>query len=641
MTDGQAISRRSWYDSVRSRVPPKLHIYVLSLIVLVGFLRGAYWVFTTEVWNRDDEAQHYGYVESLGRGDGMPIVGKDKLQLDARGVAKASPTLGFRSFGLFTVNEDSDWGAFGDLYEGGGNQGPLYYALLVPVYWVAHPFGTIAAIYALRLATLLIVLTAIPLLWLLARELFPKHPAVWLTSPAILVAIQGFNSNTVSINNDGLLVPISIAALIPIASAWRGINNRQAAIAGALFGLAMLCKNTASPLAVLTLIVLVGLLLARRASLRDVSVWGLVYMCAAFAVFFPYLVWNLETYGALSASSELTKVLGPLWPRIPHTLAGLRTHFHNVRTGFWDFQPYSPGPTSAYVRTFEIATLVSVITGLAGALRRRAFDEASALVWVAIAFPVAFLIVLVGSLSISAGANAIVGRHLYAVLGLFAIATAAGVITSLGPRLGSLAILMLVGVAFIQERPITDHNVLATYTDGVLFDRLAPVVDQPLNEGYTTATSVSATAACPVEAVGLAIVNPAPKQLTLSSPATEQATYLGENMSVSIYTLPTPQSGQITMLTSGLSIGRESADRDPAISLAGATGDPVVRLYCAVDNPDEFRFKQMFSPGHLDLSYSTVRAWADIWYWIGWALVAVSAAGMAAMAHAELRPGRR
>lgn len=640
MTNGQAIGRRPWRASVRGWVPPKLHIWLLSLIVLVGFLRGGYWVMTMEVWSRVDEAQHYGYVESMARGDGIPVVGKDKLQLDARGVAKASPTLGFRSFGLDTVSEGSDWGVFGNLYEGGGYQGPLYYALLAPAYWIAHPFGIIATIYALRLATLLILLTSIPLLWLLARELFPTHPAIWLTSPAILVAIQGFNSNTTSITNDALLVPISIAALVPIASAWRGVNNRQAIIAGALFGLAMLCKNTASPLAALTLIVLVGLLLARRASLRDLCVWGLIYMGTAFAVLLPYLVWNLYKYGALSASSEVHDLLAPLLQHTPLTFAGLRVHFHNVRIGFWDFS-YGLGANSAYARTFEIAILVSLIAGLGVALRRRAFDEASALVWAAVAFPVAFVIVLAASYSIYGEGSTIVGRHLYAVLGLFAIAIAAGASISLGSRLGVLAIVLLLGIAFIHEREVTDHYVLATYADGVLFDRLAPVIDQPLNEGYTTATSVSATATCPVEAVGLAIVNPAPKELTLSSPSLQQATYLGENKAVSLYALPTPATGQITMLTSGLMIGAESVDRDPAISLAGSTGDPVVRLYCAVENPDAFRFKQMFDPGHLNLSYSLVRAWADIWYWIGWALVSVSAAGMAAMAYPQLRPSRR
>lgn len=640
MTDGQAASRRSWHDSVRSRMPSKLHIWLLSLILAIGFVRGMYWVATMEVWSRVDEAQHYGYVESLAQGHGMPKVGKDKLQLDARGVAKASPTIGFRSFGLYTVSEDSDWGVYGNLYEGGGYQGPLYYALLVPVYWVAHPLGIIPTIYALRLATLLILLTSIPLLWLLARELFPKRPAIWLTSPAILVAIQGFNSNTTSITNDALLVPISIAALIPVASAWRGINNRQAIIAGALFGLAMLCKNTAAPLAVLTLIVLVGMLLTRRASLRDLFVWGLIYAGTAFVVLLPYHVWNLYTYGALSASSEVHDLLAPLLQHTPFTPAGLRTHFHNVRIGFWDFS-YGLGANSAYARTFEIAMIVSVIAGLAVALRRRAFDDASPLVWAAIGFPVAFVIVLAASVSIYGAGSTIVGRHLYAILGLFAIAIAAGASISLGPRLGVLAVVLLLGIAFVHERGVTDHYVLATYADGVLYDKFAPVVDQPLNEGYTTANSVSAAATCPVQAVGLAIVNPVPNEVALTSPSAMIANYIGENKSVSYYALPVPQSGQFTILTPGLQVGRKFADHDPTISLDGATGDPVVRLYCAVDNPDAFRFKQMFDPGHLDLSYSLVRAWADIWYWIGWALVAVSAAGMAAMAYAQLRPGRR
>lgn len=638
---GQATGSRSWRDSLRSRMPTKLHIWVLSLILLVGFLRGGYWVATSELWNPVDEAQHYGYVEFMARGHGLPEVGEDKLQLDARGVAKASPTLGFRSAGFYTVSEDSEWGVFGNLYEGGGYQGPLYYALLVPFYWLANPVGTIATIYILRIVTLVMLLTSVPLLWLLARELFPKHPAVWLASPAILVAMQGFNANTTAITNDALLVPMSIAALIPVASAFRGINNRQAVIAGALFSLAMLTKNTAIPVAVLAGLVLAGLLLTKRETLRNVVRWGLIYVGVAALVFLPYLIWTLATYGSFSANSQVNDIIAPLQPHIPKTLAGLRQHFESARTGLWDLQSQTLGPHTTYVRSLEAASIVAVVVGTAGALWRRSYRDATALGWAAIAFPLTFITVLVGTLASWDGAGTLVGRHLYAALGLLSIATAAGLVIGLNSRLGVLAIVLVLGIAFIHERHLTDYYVWATYSDGVLNGRLAPVVDQPLNEGYTTAASVSATATCPVEAVGLAIVNPAPKELLLTTPSPIQSTYLGENMSVSIYALPTPQSGKITMLTSGLLVGRESVDRNPAISLSGATGDPVIRLYCPVDNPDEFRFKQMFYPGHLDLSYSLVRAWADIWYRIGWALVAVSAAGMAVMAYGELRAGRR
>lgn len=618
-------------------MPPRLHLYLLTLILLIGFVRGAYWVVTTEVWSRVDEAQHYGYVESLARGHGMPEVGKDKLQLDTLAVAKHSPTLGFRSYGVVTVNQDADWGPFGQLYEGGGYQGPAYYAALVPVYWITQPFSTITTIFALRFATLLIVLTSIPLLYFLARELFPRRPAVWLASPALLVAMQGFNGNTVSINNDSALVPLSIAALIPVASAWRGMNNRQAIIAGALFGLAMLSKSTASPVAGMALIVLAALLLIRRAHLRDVLVWGLAYSAAAFAIYAPYLIWNFATYGAPSASSQVNELLSPVLPRTPYNLDGLKYHFHNVRVGFSDFLPYSLGTKTDYVRTFEIAPVVAVILGLAISLRRRALDEAAALTWAAVAFPVAFVIVLASSISIYSQATVIVGRHLYAILGLYTIAVAAGVCTAFGARLGVLAVILLIGVAFIYERQLTDHYISTTYESGILFNRLAPVVDQPLNESYTLTDSVSASASCPVEAVGLSFGNPQPPTLTITSPAAAEATFLSIDLNVSIYTLASPLSGDFTILTPGMQVGRQFADRDPTISLAGATGDPVVRLYCAPGDPEAFRFKQMFYPGHPNLGYSLVRAWADVWYWIGWALVAISAAGMALVAYGELR----
>lgn len=632
-----AAGRRSWRDLIRNCIPPKSHRWLLAIILAIGFLRGGYWVLTSEMWSRVDEAQHYGYVESLARGHGMPIVGEDKLQLDARSVAKYSPTLGFRSSGNINVGDPTSFGPYGELYEGGGYQGPAYYTSLVPVYWLTQPFSTIATIYALRFETLLIALATIPLLWILARELFPQRPSIWVAAPAFLVAIQGFNGNPTSIGNDAAVIPMGVAALIPVAAAWRGPTNTQALVGGLLFGLAMLCKNTAAPVAVLALVVLGALLMTRRATLRQLVNWGLIYSAAALAVFAPYLVSNFVTYGAPSASSEVNRLLAPVLPRTPYNLDGLRFHFHNSRIGFWDYLPFSMGTESRYVRIFEIVSFVCVAAGLGVTLLRRKFDELSALTWAAIAFPLAFVVVLASSLSIYSEATVVVGRHLYVILGLFAITVVAGIYTSLGARLGTLALLAFIGVVLIQERTNTDHNVLATYTDGILFEKLVPVVEQPLNEQYVVAQSVSARASCPVEFFAVAFGQPQPGTLTVSSPVQQEATFFNINGLFANYKLPEPQSGGFTILLPPVPVGHEVADHDPTMSMAGAGGDPTIRLYCAVDNPNAFRFKQTFDPGHLNFSYSLVRAWADLWYYIGWALVALSIAGTAVVAYGELR----
>ena len=49
--------------------------------------------------------------------------------------------------------------------------GPTYYVLMVPFYWIGQPLGTNGSLYAIRLATVGLVLCAIPLTWLLARRL--------------------------------------------------------------------------------------------------------------------------------------------------------------------------------------------------------------------------------------------------------------------------------------------------------------------------------------------------------------------------------------------------------------------------------------------------------------------------------------
>jgi hypothetical protein len=408
-------------------------------------------------------------------------------------------------------------------------------------------------------------------------------------------------------------------------------------LAGFLFGLALLCKNTASPQAVLVFAVLAGLLVSRRATLREVVRWGLIYGGVALLVLAPYLAWNLATYGALNANAEVREVITPAQPHIPSTLHGLREHLRNVGMGLWDFQPFSPGTKARYALIFEVAVIAAVLGGLAVSLWRRSLEDALKFAWLGAVFPIAFTVVLAGTLSTYDGASTVVGRHLYGVLGLFAIAIAAGLYACLGPRMATLAVVVFIGLVFINERRVTDHITLATYGNGVLLDRLAPVVDQPLNEGYVTAASVSASAPCQAEAVGLAIVSPAPGALSISNGKTQQAAYLVDNQSVSIYGLAEPVSGPITIDTQGLQIGHAAADRDPGVSIRGAGGDPVLRLYCPLEQPHAFRFKQMFYPGHIDLSYSLVRAWPDAWYWAGWAIVATGCAGLAFTGYIEMR----
>ncbi len=614
--------------ALRSLAPPPAHTIALAALLLIGLARGGYWVFTTEIWNPVDEAQHYAYVESLARGHGIPVVGEDKVSLDVLGIAKASPTLPFRS-APYQVSEDYDWGVFGQQYEGGGVQGPTYYAMLVPAYWAAAPLSNIASVYALRLASLLIVLTAIPITWLLARELFPRQPAVWLVAPAILVMIQGYNANPASISNDALVIPLSAAALIPVAGAWQKLGRRQAAVAGALFGLTLLTKMSAVPLGVMTGGVLLAALVSRRNTLRDVIEWGVIYSGAALAVLAPYFAWNLVHYGFITASEEVNAITGSLQPRIPRTLEGLRMHFDTANSGFWDLQPRTLGADSTYVRYFKWVTLIAVVVGAGALALRRNWAGAVKLGWVGVAFPVTFVTLLGSSVLVFQDNGGVVGRHVYTALVPLVIALSAGLITALGPRIGVLAALLVIGGAAIHEREISHHYIQSTYAASVLDGRLAPVVEQPWNEGSAAASFVDVSVGCSAEAVGIAFAEQAPGVVGVSGSINGVASSRGRDGSYEVYTLPASATGPFSVATGGLPVSRSILDRSDALSLRGETGDPVARVYCEVGDPFAGRFEQTWGPGHPDsVGYGDVRAWPTGWYWAGWGMVTAALLGM-------------
>jgi hypothetical protein len=607
------------------------------LLILIGLARGVFWSFTVEVWNPVDEAQHYAYVESMARGHGMPIVGDDELTLGILEVAKASPTQPYQSQ-AYMLSEDADWGPFGQSYEGGGVQGPLYYALLSPAYWISHPIGDVASIYALRIGSVMISLAAVPLLWVLARRLFPTRPEIWLAAPALLVLIQGFNSNVASVNNDSLVVPVCIAAMIPVADALRGLQTRQAVAGGVLLGLALLTKPTTATLALYTGLILLWLLASRREPLSAVLRWGVVYGAVTITVLLPYIAWNLYEYGAYSASSQVHAITGPVQGRLPRTFDSLKIHAHNARVGLWDLQPLSLGTHSGYVRLLQWGAACSVLIGLVASVRSRSRIDVVILIWSGLAVPIAFLAVLSTSQILFDGTGTVVGRHLYAGLGLAALAFSGGLMVGLGRRLGTAVFIAIIGLALISERELTNHYIDSTYALGVLEGGLAPVVDQPVNEGFVHVDRVELSAPCPAEALAMTFRDDPPAALTVLSDETrgQQAPYLGRIGVVDIYTLTPPAIGSVTV-EPGVDIAYSPNRDDPRITVPGLSGDPVVRIYCQVADAREARFNQLYPPLHPDFSYGTLRAWPTIWYLAGWLTLGGAIVFAASLGYVYLR----
>lgn len=615
--------------AIKSRFP-RGHLLVLSLILLAGLLRGTFWVVTTEIWNPMDEPHHYAYVQSLATGDGIPTLGKDKVSPEVLRLLKDTPTLFYRAQAPYDNSvANPSWGSMREQYE--AIQPPLYYALMVPAYWASRPLGLVPSVYAIRLATVLLSLTAVPLAWLLARELFPRRRAAWLAAPALLVALQGFNMTLASVNNDALVVPAAAAVLLAVARAWRGLTYKRAVIAGLALGAAVLTKSTTVGLVLLIALPLLAMVLTRRQPPAKVLLWSLALGATAAAVVLPWLAWNMLTYGALTASKALSEVRTFNWQGSQFSLDVMRAHLLRARMGFWDGQLRGMG-LNPYPRLLEMATVVALGAGVIVSVVRRRRGEAAWLLWAGLALPFAFVgMEIIGFLLLGGGGEPY-GRHLYFALVPACVAMAAGLVVALGSRWGTAAVLAVVALAFGREQVLVRHYVADVYESDVLAGGLAPVVDQSLNEFNVPTRGIGADPPCPVRVVGLSLLENAPASVAVREGSVSQRADLAGTTDASFDEIFGAGQGKITLyrvdrpllsrfevqLPKPAVLGGSSANDQPRLWFTDRSGQPVARLYCASPDASVERFRQLYGPHHPgSVTRARVLAWPSAWTWFG------------------------
>lgn len=602
------------------RTAPRLHVLLLAAIVVVGLIRGLFWMSVTLVFNPIDEQAHFAYVESMATTLRPPVVGRDHLSPEVLGLSKRAQTADWRSAPIPANPDDPRWGLVRESYE--GVQGPAYYALMALPYRVAHPFGVLTALYAVRLASLFLALTAVPIAYLLARELFPRRGDVWLASPALLVALQGFNGNLSSVSNDALVVPLAGAVLLAVATARRtGLTTRNALVTGALLGVGFCTKSQMVALFPLVAMAAAGIAVIRRDRWARLFRWGAVAAVTSAVVSVPWLVWNLATYASLSASDEVDKITGALQPHYPLSLEGIRLHLASASNSFWDYQLVSQA-LGRYMWTLSLSALVLVVVAVAVSAVRRRKGDVVALAWLASSWFVTLAMMLVVIYGVFGGKSSVVGRHLYPSLVAVVVAVAAAAFIVGGRWAGWAMLLLLANLALTFEQPTVRSRIDHDYAEGVIGD-LAPVVDQSWGEGLVVPTTVEVSPPCQARkfAIGFWGAAVAPSSLAVTTAAGPvQAAASGQQGTpaqyLTVYDLPVPVDGPFTIDLGGVPVSASADDLDPNLVLTGQPGDPVARVFCQVDDAKSFRFAQRFTPDHpAFIRYGQVLAWPTGWAW--------------------------
>jgi hypothetical protein len=599
--------------------------WVLPLLFGAALVRSLFWVAVTEVPNPIDEIHHLGYIDSLATGNGVPIVGVDYLPRDVLELMRQSPTFGSRRHPL-DPGRPEQWGASAYQYE--GVQPPLYYLTMVPVYLAGSQWGVLGSLYSVRVATVLLALTTVPLTWLLARRLFPDRPQVWTFSTLLVVLLQGFNSNLASVTNDALVVPLAVAATLAFARSAVQPTWRNAAWCGLLVGLAMLTKLNA--VALVPILGVAILVLPRREADRSLwwrIGWGSAAVAVAGLVASTWFLWNLSAYGTVGGGGKAAEeMLAALQPTYPLNLEGASIHLGQSQSGFWQFQRYSPYGPGDYGKYFVAAGLLALVGTVAAAVRRRK-DEARRLAWLATCWPLAFLTML--AIVYVAYTGTIVGRHTYLALVPLLIFTAAGNLLGFGSRLGAVVLATVIALAMWREQTELRRYMHPVYLEHVYEQGVTPVWEQPYSYGWVPATGVEVRSECPVVAVGLGVLGKAPEELAATTPAGPRTLeLLGEREGISIYPLerPFPERFSITF-PAGLQVG--AAPGGPGrvrFADPGATQTPMAQIQCRRPDWEQVRFSQRFNPLHLDaITYGRAQGWTRAWA-VGGILLALGVA---------------
>ncbi|MCS6860011.1 MAG: hypothetical protein NZT92_06805 [Abditibacteriales bacterium] len=199
---------------------PPIHPSAYGLIVVLYLVMAALYVARVPMWTQPDEGVHLGYVRYLVQHRKFPIFGGNKA---------------------------------GQLYE--AHQPPLYYLLCTPAYLVtgAHRLKEreIIVAYLCRGVSALCGLGVVWLVGIVARSLFPSDKLLPLVAMGFAALLPMHLHVSASIGNDalaGLLCAATMAWMFSLRDAGsRFTVDRplpEAAIAGALSGLALLSKSS-------------------------------------------------------------------------------------------------------------------------------------------------------------------------------------------------------------------------------------------------------------------------------------------------------------------------------------------------------------------------------------------------------------
>jgi hypothetical protein len=362
---------------------------------------------------------------------------------------------------------------------------------------------------------------------------------------------------------------------------------------------------------VLALLGVASLVQWMREDLPGALRWTGAYATAFVAPMVLWTGWNLHAYGAISGAEAADQITGAVQASYADSWDTFAGHWSEMRHGFWAGQINDVLP--AYRYTWELLVVAVVVVAGAVALRRR--DRTGwSVAWGAAAYPLTFVTLATFFLLAFDQTGYINGRYAWVALVPVVIATALGC-GVLGGRRWAVPLCLLVCTGMlVREVDLTHRFLHGTYEPTIADPSLAAAIEQSWNDGYAAADAIRIEFPCETHVLDLGLEDP-PETIEIRADGGPVGTGTLEwavPSQFARYILDEPTRGTAVIpVPKGVAIS--SAEREPAGSLVGGSGDPMFRAFCPVDDPRAVRFEQTYPPGHPPLERWMLYAWPVVW----------------------------
>ena len=410
------------------------------------------------VWSRIDEAQHTDFIIQLGHGV-YPLADRTVIDPETLRVMQSTGVYRFEGPGSYPTPDASDIGPPPQGMTARNNavwmsrhlwqlsyesaQTPGYYALMVPVWWVADQLGgTMTAIYVMRIINALLIALLAPMAIVVAMRLAPGRMEVAVLAALFAILLPGLDLNATRVGNDALAIVLGAAAIV-MSVRWTGgaWSVRRALLLGLLLGAGVLVKLTLLGLAPAVAAAMLwparGPSLSRRAGLLMVT--GLL-VAVCLGVWFAI---NLHLYGVPVPSARTNRL--SIVPPMSFDLRYVPFSIAFFVVSYWSGEPLGALPYAAgFVVLGSLVTLIAV----AGLIKRWNLGGPALVGIAAIAGMLAVALLLPATAAFQFAGP---GRYEYPALPAVAALTAVGVTALLARAFAwrSLAGIYGVGAAAI------------------------------------------------------------------------------------------------------------------------------------------------------------------------------------------------